>query len=167
MVFLAVFQKHKERKIRVGLLFKAFADRVRSKNEMCIIQGERHGGWILNGGVSLSWNVPFCPRLSSCVRFRARNGDKSGQIGTKRDIFFRIRGFLPCHIGTLDFALCRDWSSDWFFFWRSYCENSGKKLVEYFGQTFRFSGRFLVRFSVRFRVFWVKGIQWDSTVAGY
>ena len=69
-----------------------------------------------------------------------------------------LRGFHPCHIGTLDFALCRDGFSGWIF-WRpffggiycSYCrkthtENSGKISVEKFGDNIPFSVHFSVRF---------------------
>ena len=63
-----------------------------------------------------------------------------------------LRGFHPCHIGTLDFALCRDRFSGWNV-WRpffggiycSYCskthtENSGKNSVEKFGENIPFFG---------------------------
>ena len=69
-----------------------------------------------------------------------------------------LRGFHPCHIGTLDFALCRAGFSGWIF-WRpffggiycSYCrkthtKNSGKISEEKFGENISFFGAFFGAF---------------------
>ena len=69
-----------------------------------------------------------------------------------------LRGFHPCHIGTLDFALCRAGFSGWIF-WRpffggvycSYCrkthtKNSGKISEENFGENISFFGAFFGAF---------------------
>ena len=80
-----------------------------------------------------------------------------------------LKGFQPCHIGTLHFALCRNGFSGWifwrpFFRWnlrfllqKTHTKKNGEKFSGKFGENIlffgaffgMFFGAFLVRFSVR------------------